>query len=264
MPGTRLLVDDDVSWDGRIAVGFANLRRITADVEVATTMGANEDRYAVWTEALLDIGWVRSGDVDGPVGSRDRIRYWYSHAIGTTQDVVDGGTCSNCPNPQTIDDYETLPLPDPSGAAACPADAGYRLTGPVQLGGAYLCDRAWSTLRISGEISVSEPTVIHVGSNTRIDIRNATLNPDGGSANLLIVQPSTTGWAYRAVIDDSTMYGRILTPETWWYVGDVAWRGLFEVESWWLYDWANIDGAWDGGGPTTITVTWHLDRWQLS
>lgn len=264
MPGTRLLVDDDVSWDGRIAVGYANLRRITADVEVATTMGAAEDRYAVWTEALLDIGWVRSGDVDGPVGSRDRIRYWYSHAIGTTQDVVAGGTCSNCPNPVTIDDYATLPLPDPSGAASCPANGSYRLTGPIELGGDYLCDRAWSTLRISGEITVSGPTVIHVGSNTRIDIRNATLNPDGDSANLLIVQATTTGWAYRAVIDDSTMYGRILTPETWWYVGDVAWRGLFEVESWWLYDWANIDGAWDGGGPGTVTITWHIDRWQLS
>ena len=264
MPGTRLLFDDAITWDGRIAVGYAYFREVVADVEVAAVMGGSEDRYAVFTESLLDIGWVRSGDVDGPVGSRDRIRYWYSHAIGTTQDVVAGGSCSNCPDPQTIDSYETLPLPDASGAAPCPASSSYRLTGPVELGGHYLCDRAWSTLRISGEITVSEPTVIHVGSNTRIDIRDATLNPDGNSANLLIVQPTTSGWAYRAVIDDTTMYGRILTPDTWWYVGDVAWRGTFEVESWWLYDWANIDGAWDGGVSATVTVSWHIDRWQLS
>ena len=55
-----------------------------------------------------------------------------------------------------------------------------------------------------------------------------------------------------------------LSPGTWWYVGDVAWRGTFEVGSWWLYDWANIDGAWDGGEPSTVTVSWHIDRWQLA
>ncbi len=273
MPGAVAEIKKNVTWSGTVTLGEAKFDKAKLTVTMVAysassggggpTTTTSGDRYAVFTESLLDIGWVRSGDVDGSVGSRKTIKFWYSHRIGDSQDYVSGGTCINCPNPKVISDYDTLPLPSSAGAASCPADGTYRITS-LTLGGSYLCGRSSATLRISGTINIIGPTVIHVGPSTRIDIRDARINAGGDSADFLIVQPSVQSFAYRAVIDDTTMHGRILTPATWWYVGDVTWRGTFEVGSWWLYDWANIDGAWDGTtGSDPKTETWKITAWEI-
>ena len=245
--------DDTWTVVGRSGEGSGE-RTATAELRREVTVEAGDptppppavERYGAYAYELLDIGWVRGGDVAGPVGSGERVRFWYSHSIATRQDYVT--TCENCPNPQLNASYVPIALPTASSPQACPANGSYRLTGPVS--GQYDCSTSRRTLRISGTIDVSGPVVIFVGDDTRLDIRNATINNNGSSADFLIVKPTSSSWSYRSTIDDSTMYGQILAPETWMYVGDVTWRGTFEVETWWLYDWATIDGAWDGGATT--------------
>ncbi|MEM9466646.1 MAG: lectin-like protein [Actinomycetota bacterium] len=228
------------SGDGsRERTATSELRR-----EVSSTVSGPEERFAVYGYELVDIGWVRGGDVAGPVASGERVRYWYSHSIGTRQDYVT--TCDNCPNPQVNTSYVPLALPTPATPQACPVNGSYQLTGPVTLSGQYDCSAGGVTLSISGTVDVSGPVVIFVGDDTRLDIRNATINAGGDSADFVIAKPTASTWSYRSTIDDTTMHGRILAPESWMYVGDVTWRGTFEVETWWLYDWATIDGAWDG------------------
>ncbi len=263
--GYTVTPNGDETWTivGRAGDGSQE-RIVTTVIRRQTTGTAPEpDRYAAYAEDLFDIGWVRGGDIEGPIGAGDRVKYWYSHSVASRQDYVN--RCENCPNPLQITSYETLPLPDPTGAAPCPADGSYRLTGPVTLSGAYDCSTGWRTLRISGTIDISGPVVIHVGNNTRLDIRNATINDGGDSADFVIAKATTSNWAYRGVVDDTTLYGRILAPESYIYVGDVTWRGTFEVGTWWLYDWATIDGAWDGDAGGTGQITeWLIDSWQLS
>ena len=246
-----ITANGDETWTviGRSGEG-AEERTVTADVRRVVTevsgppVAPEVERYAAYGYELIDIGWVRGGDVAGPVASGERIKFWYSHSIGTQQEYVT--TCENCPNPVVNTSYVPITLPTPTNAQACPANGSYRLTGPVTLSGHYDCSGNRETLRISGDIDVSGPVVIFVGNNTRLDIRNATINDGGQSADFVIAKPTSSTWSYRSTIDDSTMYGRILAPESWMYVGDVTWRGAFEVETWWLYDWATIDGAWDG------------------
>ena len=242
----------DETWTvvGRSGEGNAE-RTATAELrrEQTNSAVAEVERYAAYAYDLLDIGWVRGGDVAGPVASGDRVKYWYTHSIGTRQDYVT--TCENCPNPQINTSYVPLDVPSPSAPQACPVDGSYQLTGPVTLSGEYDCSSNQETLRISGQIDISGPVVIHVGDDTRLDVRNATINSGGQSGDFVIAKPTTTTWAYQATVDDTTMNARILAPENYVYVGDVTWRGTFEVGTWWLYDWATIDGAWDG--PTIPT-----------
>lgn len=262
----RITNNGDDTWtiigrageDSAERTATATLRR-----ETTITMVPAVERYAAFAYELLDIGWVRSGDVAGPVGSADRVKFWYSHSIGTRQDYV--STCENCPNPQLNSTYVPLDVPTPSSPQACPADGSYNLTGPVTLRGEYDCSAAASTLRISGTISIDGPVVIHLGDDTRLDIRDATINSGGDSEDFVIAKPTSSTWSYRSTIDDTTMNARVLAPESWVYLGDVTWRGTFEVETWWLYDWATIDGAWDGDTeePGITTTAWHIDSWQL-
>lgn len=266
MPNAVLEIKNAVTWVGSVEAKEISLEEATlvANTGAPPAVPA-DDRYAIWTETLLDIGYVRSGGVEGPIGSRSQIKFWYDDWIGSSQNVVSGGSCINCPNPLSIDGYELMDLPDSAGAAACPVVAGYRLRDR-DLAGSYLCDSNHRTLRIRGDITVTEPTVLHIGTDTRLDIRDANINLDGNSAAFVIVQGSVSSWAAEATIDDVVMHGQILTPSTWWWVGDITWQGTFEVDTFWLYDWANINGEWDGVAPPDDSDpgAWEIVGWKLS
>jgi hypothetical protein len=250
--GYSITANGDDTWTvvGRSGSGSQE-RTATAELRrtITVTGDAAEERYAVYAYDEIDVGYITSGDIVGPLGSASEFDFWYGYSVGTRQDYVD--ICDSCPNPRLDSSYVPITLPTPASPQPCPANGAYELTGPVTLSGHYDCSASGQTLEISGTIAISGPTVIHVGDNTRLDIRNATLNDGGASQDFVIAKPTSSNWADVGVIDDTLMFGRILAPELWLYVGDVTWRGVFEVGTWWLYDWARIDGAYDGPAVST-------------
>lgn len=262
--GYTVTANGDETWTivGRSGL---NTDERTVTAEIARTVendAAVVERYAAYGYQHIDVGYVGGGDINGPIGSGGSMTFYHGDALGTRQDHVT--TCSGCPNPQVTTTYSPIVLPAADNPAACPADGDYRITGPVALGGHYDCSATGETLEISGTITMSSPVVIHLGSDTNVDIFNATINQAGHSSDFIIAKADTTVAAYRSTIDDSTVNMRILAPTSWLYVGDVTWRGTFEVEQWWLFDYATIDGTWDGDPSTgTITTSWDLTSWQL-
>ncbi|MFQ5558683.1 MAG: hypothetical protein ACE5GB_14410, partial [Acidimicrobiales bacterium] len=161
-----------------------------------------------------------------------------------------------------IDSHTPSQLPSTDAPLPCPADGRSRIANVTLEAGHYLCDSP-GVLWFSARIEVKGPVVIEVGPRTRFVISGAQIGAAGGADDFVVSQPSTIGVARYAVIHNSVFHGRILAPRTYLYtVGDVTWRGTFEVSWWLVWSRAVIDGAWEGTTPSTAT-SYTITGWAL-
>ena len=242
------------SWTGRIAVDYAYLYSDISGIWDRTgepLQFSPDDGYALWADRLGGDGNVEDSLL-GLVGASGWMD-WDGSSVGVEQHLLTGATCSGCSNPVGVSSYTPVAAPVPVSSGSCPYSGGYsdKIKNDTIAAGHYSC--GGSKLKLEGSISVTGPVVIHLESNTELDIKDASINVGGDPDDFWVVQATDPGSKWSG-LEDSTLVGHLSMPQSQFWAEDASWTGRIEADYVWLYKDITVMPEF---APTP--VTWNTD-----